>query len=149
MLIAAKAGEVEKSAKIQIPSAGDDRLIIDDHKAAELVKDKRVSIDTTDKAFALIQRFKDRADIRLRGVQILLGEGESAVQVRFNERELTTAAIETAINGLRDALGEAQAPVQLLIRGGVSFGDGFALKEFAELAGIAIGHGDVLQDTDA
>ncbi len=43
ILIAAKAGEVEKSAKIQIPSDGDDRVIIDDRKPARLAASKRVS----------------------------------------------------------------------------------------------------------
>ena len=146
VLIAAKAGEVEKSAKIQIPSAGDDRVIIDDRKPARLADAKRVSIDTTDKAFGFIQRFRDRTDTLLRGVQIILGEGESAVQVRFNDRELTAAAIETAIRGIRAALGDEQAAVQILIKGGVSFGDGFALKEFAEVAGIELKSGDVIQD---
>lgn len=146
ILIAAKAGEVEKSAKIQIPSAGDDRVTIDDRKPARLADAKRVSIDTTDKAFGFIQRFRDRTDTLLRGVQIILGEGESAVQVRFNERELTAVAIETAIRGIRAALGDEQAAVQILIKGGVSFGDGFALKEFAEVAGIELKSGDVIQD---
>ena len=148
ILIAAKAGEVEKSAKIQIPSEGDDRVVIDDRKPARLADTKRVSIDTTDKAFGFIQRFKDRADTLLRGVQIILGEGENAVQVRFNERELTAAAIETAIRGIRAALGDEQAPVQILIKGGVTFGDGFALKEFSEVAGVELKPGDVIQDAD-
>ncbi len=146
ILIAAKAGEVEKSAKIQIPSAGDDRIVIDDKKPARLVEAKRISIDTTDKSFAIIQRFRERPDIRLRGVQIILGEGETAVQVRFNDRELTAAAIETAIRGIRAALGDEQAAVQVLIKGGVTFGDGFALKEFAEVAGIELKSGDVIQE---
>ena len=96
----------------------------------------------------MIQRFKERPDTVMRGVQIILGEGENAVQIRFNERELTAAAIETAIRGMRDALGEEQAAVQVLIRGGISFGDGFALKEFAELAGVELTAGDVIQDAD-
>jgi hypothetical protein len=113
-----------------------------------LADTKRVSIDTTDKAFNFIQRFRDRTDTLLRGVQIILGEGENAVQIRFNERELTAAAIETAIRGIRAALGDEQAAVQILIKGGVSFGDGFALKEFAELASIELKSGDVIQDAD-
>ena len=118
VLIAARAGEVEKSARIPIPSDGDDRVIIDDRKPARLADTKRVSIDTTDKVFGFIQRFKGRTDTRLRGVQIILGEGESAVQIRFNERELAAAAIETAIRGIRQALGDEQAAVQVLIKGG-------------------------------
>ena len=109
---------------------------------------KRVSIDTTDKAFDFIQRFRDRTDTLLRGVQIILGEGENAVQIRFNERELTAAAIETAIRGIRAALGDEQAAVQVIIKGGITFGDGFALKEFAEVAGIELKSGDVIQDAD-
>lgn len=91
--------------------------------------------------FSFIQRFKDRADTLLCGVQVILGEGENAVQVRFNERRFTAAAIRPAIPGLRQALGDEQAAVQIPIRGGVSFGDGFALKEFAEVAGIGINAG--------
>jgi hypothetical protein len=148
VLIAAKAGEVEKSAKIQVPPHGDDRVLIDDRKPARLSPTRRVSIDTTDRAFAFIQRFRERTDTRLRGVQILIGEGENAVQIRFNERELSAAAIETAIRGIRQALGDEQAAVQILVRGGTDFADGFALKEFAEVADIPLTAGDVIQDPD-
>jgi hypothetical protein len=147
-LVAAKAGEVEKSARIQNAADGDERVVIYDQKPARLSESKRISIDTTDKAFAVIQRFKERTDTLMRGVQIMLGEGENAVQIRFNERELTAAAIETAVRGMREALGEEQAAVQVLIRGGIQFGDGFALKEFAEVAGVALKSGDVIQDAD-
>jgi hypothetical protein len=34
------------------------------------------------------------------------------------------------------------------IKGGIAFGDGFALKEFAEVVGIALNAGDVIQDED-
>jgi hypothetical protein len=148
VLIAAKAGEVEKSAKIQVPPDGDDRVVIEDHRPAQLAPTRRVSIDTTDRAFAFIQRFRERPDTRLHGVQILIGDGENAVQIRFNERALTAAAIETAIRGIRQALGDEQAAVQILIRGGISFGDGFALKEFAEVVGVPLTAGDVIQDPD-
>jgi hypothetical protein len=146
ILVAAKADEVEKSTKIQIPPDGDDRVIIDDTKPAHLVKPK-ISIDTTDKAFAVIQRFKDRPDTLLRGVQILIGEGETAAQIRFNDRALTAAAIEAAIGGIRAALGDPQGAVQVLIKGGVRCGDGYALKEFAAIAGVDLAAGDVVQDS--
>jgi hypothetical protein len=135
ILVAAKADEVEKSTKIQIPPDGDDRVIIDDTKPAHLVKPK-ISIDTTDKAFAVIQRFKDRPDTLLRGVQILIGEGETAAQIRFNDRALSAAA-----------LGDPQAAVQVLIKGGVRCGDGYALQEFAAIAGVDLAAGDVVQDS--
>ena len=146
--VAARAGEVEKIAKFKVPQLGDDRVIIDDTLPARIPDSKRVNIDTTDKAFGIIQRFNARDDVLMRGVQIVIGEGEHGVQLRFNDRELTAAAIETAIGGIRDAIGEGQASVQIIIRGGVRFGDGFALKEFAETAGIALCTGDVVQDAD-
>ncbi len=146
VLIAARAGEVEKAAKFQIPADGDERVIIDDQRPAQIADGKRVSLDTTDKAFGVIQRFRERSDTLMRGVQILIGEGEKAVQIRFNDRELTAAAIETAIRGMREVIGDEQADVQVTIRGGIRFGDGFALKEFSELAGLALTAGDVIQE---
>ena len=146
LLVAAKAGEVEKTTKISIPADGDDRLIIDDAKPARISDSKRIAIDNTDKVFELINTFDDRADIRLRGVIIVIGEGEHGVQIRFNERELTPSAIETAIRGVREAIGDEQATVQVTIRGGIDFGDGYALKQFAELVGIGLAAGDVDQD---
>jgi len=146
ILVAARAGEVEKIAKFQVPKLGDDRLVIDNTKPARIPDSKRVNIDTTDKAFGVIQRFKERADVLMRGVQIVIGEAENGVQMRFNDRELTAAALETAIRGIRDAIGEEQASVQIIIKGGIRFGDGFALKELAEKAGIGLAAGDVIQD---
>jgi hypothetical protein len=145
ILVAARAGEVERIAKFPIPESGG-AVAIDDAKPARIPERKRVNIDTTDKAFGIIQRFKDRDDVLMRGVQILIGEGETGVQLRFNDRQLTAAAIETAIRGVRQAIGDEQAGVQILIKGGIRFGDGFALKEFAEQAGIALAVGDVVQD---
>lgn len=146
LLVAATAGEVEKSARFLIPADGDDRVVIDDAKPARLSEDRRIAIDTTDRAFGVIQKFRDRPDTVMRGVQVLLGEGENAVQVRFHDRELTAAVIEATIQGLREAIGDDQAPVQILIRGGIRFGDGHALKEFAELTGTTLRAGDVIQD---
>jgi hypothetical protein len=89
ILIAAKAGEVEKSAKIQIPADGDDRVIIDDTQAGTARRVQAGLHRHHRQGVRFIQRFKDRPDTLLRGVQIILGEGENAVQIRFNERELT------------------------------------------------------------
>lgn len=146
LLVAAKAGEVEKAARIQIPADGDERVIIDDAKPARIPESKRIAIDNTDKVFGIVNSFGDRADILLRGVTIVIGEGEHGVQIRFNERALTPSAIDTAIRGVREAIGDERASVQVTVRGGIDFGDGFALKQFAELANIVLSVGDVLQD---
>jgi hypothetical protein len=47
---------------------------------------------------------------------------------------------------VRTAIGDEQAGVQVTVRGGIDFGDGFALKQFAELAGIGLSAGDVVQE---
>jgi hypothetical protein len=146
VLVAAKAGEVEKTAGFTIPASGDDRVIIDDSRPATLTDGKRVSIDTTDKAFTFIQKFKGRSDTRLKRVQIILGDGEQAVQIRFNDRELDADTIEAAIHGMRAAIGDEQADVQIIIQGGCSFGDGYALKEFADIVGIKLAAGDIEQE---
>jgi hypothetical protein len=146
VLVAAKAGEVEKPAGFTIPASGDDRVIIDDSRPATLTDGKRVSIDTTDKAFTFIQKFKGRSDTRLKRVQIILGDGEQAVQIRFNDRELDANTIEAAIHGMRAAIGDEQADVQIIIQGGCSFGDGYALKEFADIVGIKLAAGDIEQE---
>ncbi|EIC21648.1 anti-phage-associated DUF499 domain-containing protein [Thiorhodovibrio frisius] len=146
LLVAAKAGEVEKVAKISIPADGDDRVNIDITKPARIPETKRIAIDNTDKVFGIINTFSGRPDIHLRGVMIVIGEGEHGVQIRFNERELTLAAIETAIRGVREAIGDEHASVQVTIRGGINFGDGYALKQFAELVGVGLSVGDVEQD---
>ncbi len=58
--------------------------------------------------------------------------------VRFQEREVTAAIIEGVVNGLREVLGEPEALINIAIADGVHFDTGFALKEFAKLAGIEL-----------
>ncbi len=66
--------------------------------------------------------------------------------VRFQEREVTAALIEGVVNSLRDVLGEPEALVNIAIADGVQFDTGFALKEFAKLAGVELQPGDVTQE---
>jgi enoyl-CoA hydratase/carnithine racemase len=67
-----------------------------------------------------------------------VGEGEQAVQVRFNDRPVTPAMVEKVIKALRENLEEPDALVQLTIRDGAAFATGFDLKAFAEMAGITL-----------
>ena len=43
-------------------------------------------------------------------------------------------------------LKEEQAPVSIIISSGVSFDNGFAAREFAELGGVVLKPGDIIQD---
>lgn len=146
LLVYAKAGEATKTADFQIPHSGDKTVQIDDTKPARLNSGKRVPLDTTDKVFTVINRFKDQANTRFKGVRIEIGEGENTVGIRFGERQITAAMIEATVNSLRDVLNEADANVSIAVRDGIDFENGFEAKEFAKLVGIELKPGDLFQE---
>ncbi|WP_422443895.1 MULTISPECIES: hypothetical protein [unclassified Endozoicomonas] len=123
-----------------------DDPIIDDSKPARIADNKRVSLDSTDKVFSVLNKFRDRENVRLKGGRVEIGDGENTVSVRFAEREVTSAIIANAIDSLRSLLKEEQAPVSIIISSGVSFDNGFAAREFAELGGVVLKPGDIIQD---
>jgi len=146
LLVYAKSGEATKTADFQIPHSGDKTVQIDDTKPARLNSGKRVPLDTTEKVFTVINRFKDQANTRFKGVRIEIGEGENTVGIRFGERHITAAMIEATVNSLRDVLNEVDANISIAIRDGVDFENGFEAKEFARLIGIELKPGDIAQD---
>ncbi|MCF8025627.1 MAG: DUF499 domain-containing protein [Desulfobacteraceae bacterium] len=131
----ASAGEATEQQGFTIPKKGQKRAEIDEARPAKLVNEK-VRIDTTDKVFDLISKFKDRDGVIFQGVTLNVGEGEQAVQIRFNDRGVYPGMLDKIISAMRENLGEPSALVQVNIRDGASFGTGFDLKTFAELAGI-------------
>lgn len=145
LLVFARAGEANKTADFQIPASGDKTAQIVDSKPARL-QSKRVALDTTDRVFSVINRFRDQPGTRFKGVRVEIGEGENTVTVRFQEREVTAAIIEGVVNSLRDVLKEPDAPLNIAIADGITFDTGFALKEFAKLAGIELKPGDINQE---
>ena len=145
LLVFARAREANKTADFQIPASGDKTVQIVDSKPARL-QSKRVALDTTDRVFSVINRFRDQPGTRFKGVRVEIGEGENTVTVRFQEREVTAAIIEDVVNSLRDVLKEPDAPLNIAIADGIAFDTGFALKEFAKLAGIEIKPGDINQE---
>lgn len=145
LLVFARAGEANKTADFQIPASGDKTVQILDSKPARL-QGKRVALDTTDRVFSVINRFRDQPGTRFKGVRVEIGEGENTVTVRFQEREVTAAIIEGVVNGLRDVLKEPDAPLNVAIADGIAFDTGFDLKEFAKLAGIELKPGDINQE---
>lgn len=145
LLVFARAGESNKTADFQVPASGDKTVQIVDSKPARL-QSKRVTLDTTDRVFSVINRFRDQPTTRFKGVRVEIGQGENTVTVRFQEREVTAAIIEGVVNSLRDVLKEPDAVLNISIADGVTFDSGFALKEFANLAGIELRPGDVNQE---
>lgn len=145
LLVYAQAGEANKTANFRIPASGDRTVQIIDAKPARL-QSRRTFLDTTDRVYGVINRFRDRPNTRFKGVRIEIGEGENTVTVRFQEREVTAAMIEGVVSGLRDVLKEDQAPVAIVISDSIQFESGFDAKEFAKLAGIELRPGDVFQE---
>ena len=146
LLVYARAGEANKTADFQIPASGDKRVQIDDTKPARL-QGKRVSLDTTERVYGIINKFRDNTSTLFKGVRIEIGEGENTVTVRFQERAVTAAMMEGVVNSLREILQEDQAPVAITVNDGVQFENGFAVKEFAKIAGLDLKPGDVVQET--
>lgn len=146
LLVFAKSGEATRTADFQVPRSGDKKVQIDDTKPTRLNSGKRVSLDTTDRVFGVINRFKEQANTRFKGVRIEIGEGENTVTVRFQEREITAAMIEGTVNSLREVLQEDQAPIAITITDGVQFDNGFDAREFANIAGVELKPGDIVQE---
>lgn len=145
LLVYGRAGEANKTADFQIPASGDKTVQIVDTKPVKL-QSKRVGLDTTDRVYGVINRFRDQPTTRFKGVRIEIGEGENTVTIRFQEREVTAAMIEGVVNSLRQVLSEDQAPVAITITDGIQFDTGFAAKEFAKLVGIELKPGEVIQE---
>ncbi|NGM85844.1 DUF499 domain-containing protein [Parapusillimonas sp. SGNA-6] len=145
LLVYARAGEANRTADFQIPASGDKTVHIVDSKPARL-QGKRVSLDTTDRVFSIINQFRDQPDTRFKGVRVEIGEGENTVTVRFQEREVTALMIEGVVNSLREVLKEPDAALNITIADGIQFNSGFALKEFAKLAEIELRPGDITQE---
>lgn len=146
LLVYARAGEANKTADFQIPASSDKTVQIIDTKPARLVAGKRVQLDTTERVFGIINRFRDQPGTRFKGVRIELGEGENTVTVRFQAREVTAAMIEGVVNGLREVLHEIEASVAISIADGITFDTGFAAKEFAKVAVLDLKPGDLIQE---
>jgi hypothetical protein len=140
----AQAGEAEAQETIRLPALGNDQLQIDDMEPADL-RISRLNIDTTEKTFKFIQAFREDATTQFKGVQAIIGEGEGAVTLKFNARPVTAAIIEQAVRALRQAIGDEQAPVQLTIREGGHFRNGYELKRFAELCQLKLSPEVVIQ----
>lgn len=147
LLVYAQSGEATKTTDFQIPHGADKTVQIDDAKPARL-SNRRVPLDSTEKVFGVINRFKDQPNTRFKGVRIEIGEGENTVGIRFGERHVTAAMIEATVNNLRQVLSEADANVSVTIRDSVDFANGFDAKDFARIAGLDLRPGDIAQNDE-
>ena len=145
LLVHARNGEADKSAKFSIPASGDKEIQIDNTKPARL-QGNRISLDTTDQVYGVINKFKNSTATLFKGVRIEIGTGENTVTVRFQDRVVTAAVIESVINNLREVLNDHQAPLAVAISDGMDFESGSDLKEFAKITRLKLKPGDVVQE---
>ncbi len=146
LLVYAKSGEANKSETFTIPKSGDKTVQINDTKPAKLTSSRRIPLDSTEKVFGVINRFRDQTTTQFKGVRIEIGEGENTVAIRFGERKVTAAMIEKTVNSLRELLNEVDAPVSVKVSDGIDFDNGFEAKEFAKIVGVQLTPGDIEQD---
>ncbi len=144
LLIYAQSGEAKETANFQIPASSDKTVQIDEIKEARVTQ--RVSLDSTDKVYGIINRFKDQPNTLFRGVRIEIGSAENTVTVRFHEREITARTIEGVINSLRDVLHESQAPVIMTISDSILFNTGLEAKDFAKIVGLELRSDNIVQE---
>ena len=139
LLVYARSSEATEAADFLIAGSGDSSAAIDDAKPARLQRRaKSIIIDTTERVFGVFNHFREQINTRFKGVIIEIGEGENTVTVRFQEREVTAAMIETTVTSLRQVINEDQAPVTLKISDWIQFDSGFEAKEFARIVGIEL-----------
>lgn len=144
LLIYAQSGEAEETANFQIPASSDKTVQIDEIKAARIIQ--RISLDSTDKVYGIVNRFRDQPNIRFKGVRIEIGSAENTVTVRFHEREITARMIEGVVSSLRDVLHENQAPVAITISDCILFDTGLEAKEFAKIVGLELRPDNIVQE---
>ncbi len=139
----AKSGDAECRQEFSIPatrSSGDGEggvdIVIDDTKPAKL--NEKVNLDSTGKTFEVLNKHKDSADTSFAGVRVIVGDGNDSINLRFGEREVTAKTILCAIEGLREAIGNADENVIVKIQSYIKFDTGFNMKTFAEDVSIAL-----------
>jgi hypothetical protein len=146
LLVYAHLDEATRTQPFQIPSSTVKTVQIDETKPATFTPPSgRVTLDTTDRVFSVLNKFKTNPT-RFKDVKIEIGEDVTTATVRLGQREVTAQVIETIITSVRDVLGETQAPITITISGGVQFDSGFDAKEFASLAGIELRPGSISQE---
>lgn len=101
---------------------------------------------TKGEVLRVVRATKEKENVSFHGVSVTVGEGERSLQVRSGrDVALTGQDIETMIEGLRSALGQPDAEVQLRFRE-ADFPDGYTMKDFATQVGIDIPVEDVEQE---
>jgi hypothetical protein len=143
LYVYAVKGGVSAERRFSFDAVGATKTIIDD-KPARAKRDFRFA--TKGEVLRVVRATKGKESVSFHGVSVTVGEGERSLQVRSGrDVALSGQDVETMIEGLRGALGQPDAEVQLRFRE-ADFPDGYALKDFATQVGIDIPVDDVEQE---
>ena len=143
VFVYAKKGGVSAERKFTLDAVGAKKTI-DDNRPTKAKRDFQFA--SKGEVICVVRASKGNDNIRFQGVSVAVGEGERNLRVRSGgDVTLSGQDIETMIEGLRGALGQPDAEVQLRFRE-ADFPDGFAMKDFATQVGVDISVDDVEQE---
>lgn len=143
LYVYAVKGGVSAQRTFSFDAVGAKRTINNDRPA----KAKRdFQFASKSEVLRVVRAAKGKESILFHGVSVTVGEGERSLRVRSGgDVALSGQDIETMIEGLRGALSQPDAEVQLRFRE-ADFPDGYTLKDFANQVGIDIPVEDVEQE---
>lgn len=142
LYVHASKGGVSTDKRFTLDAIGAKREIKDDLPARV---ERDFQFPTKGEVIRMIRATKPNPEITFQGVNLTVGSGENNLRVRSGaDVALSGQEIDTMIEGLRGALGEPDAEVQLRCLK-ADFPDGYSLKDFAAQLGIDIPAEDVEQ----
>ena len=143
LYVYAERGGVSAKRNFTLDAVGAKKTI-DDNRPAKVKRDFQFS--SKGEVLRVVRASKGKENVRFQGVSVTVGEGERSLRVRSGgDVALSGQDIETMIEGLRGALGQPDAEVQLRFRE-ADFPDGFTMKDFATQVGVGISVDDVEQE---
>ena len=143
LYVYAENGGVSARRNFTLEAVGAKKTI-DDNRPTKVKQD--FQFPAKGEVLRVVRASKAKENIRFQGVSVTVGEGERSLRVRSGgDVALSGQDIETMIEGLRGALGQPDAEVQLRFRE-ADFPDGFTMKDFATQVGVDISVDDVEQE---
>ena len=143
LYVYAEKGGVSAQRNFTLDAVGAKKTI-DDNRPTKVKRDFQFASKA--EVLRVVRASKGKENVRFQGVSVTVGEGERSLRVRSGgEVALSGQDIETMIEGLRGALGQPDAEVQLRFRE-ADFPDGFTMKDFATQVGVGISVDDVEQE---
>ena len=143
LFVYAEKGGVSAQRNFTLDAVGANKTI-DDNRPTKVKRDFQFA--SKGEVLRVVGASKGKENVLFHGVSVTVGEGERSLRVRSGgDVALTGQDIETMIEGLRGALGQPDAEVQLRFRE-ANFPDGFTMKDFATQVRTDISVDDVDQE---